>query len=287
MDDNETNRTILSGHLGSWGCTYSCVESGKLALEQIRQATAEGQPFDLAILDMHMPEMDGLQLAQEITGDPSIPSLPLVMLTSAYLDSEEQFLEAGIEICLNKPVRKGHLYDVLTTVMSPPAEPAASDQSTLAGGQLSGRILLAEDNPVNQLVAQEMLQAIGCEVDVAGNGKEAIEILSKERYDLVLMDCQMPEMDGFGAARLIRERESVQSPKGDGEKQVVHIPIIALTANAMEGDRERCLEAGMDDYLSKPFKREQLQDALRKWLDPDVGGSNAEALCGTENLALP
>ncbi len=264
VDDNGTNREILHHQVIAWGMGNGSAEDGKQALEMLRAAAAAEQPYDLCLLDRQMPEMDGIELARRIVSDPAIPSPHLVMLSSAAPDGESALAsEAGINRYLLKPVRQSVLYDCLLTVLGtsaaedkpqPPLEPLAE------GVALEAFVLLVEDNPVNQEVALSMLDLLGCKVEVTANGREALEAMSRETFDLVLMDCHMPEMDGFAAATEIRLREQL-----DGD--IRHVPIIALTANVQEGVQERCRAAGMDDYLSKPFTREQLLERLRRWLD--------------------
>jgi len=280
VDDNATNRSILDHQVRSWGMQIKCVESGPQAVELLRSAAALGQPYELAILDMHMPGMDGIALARLIKADPQLSSIRLVMLTSVGLYGDiEAARQAGIAVYLSKPVRQTELHDALVTAMSlstsypiepkeertekpketPSPQPRSSEHSVIPS---QARILLTEDNPVNQEVALNMLELLGYQVAVANNGREAIEALTRATYDLIFMDCQMPEIDGFEATKLIRAQEAT----GSSVVSQLHIPIIALTANAMSGDRERCLAAGMDDYLSKPFTQEKLTAVLTRWL---------------------
>jgi len=268
VDDNATNRTILHEQLTAWGL-YSCsAASGHQALMLLRAAAAADTPYDLALLDFQMPEMDGLTLACAIKADPALAAVRLVLLTSAGGGSEvQEATQIGITVTLTKPVRASQLYDGLATVLhvaedAPPA-PVLSPPALVAAQTLpSGRVLLAEDNPVNQAVAMDMLESLGYQVTMAATGREAIAALSQAAYDVVLMDCQMPELDGLEATRMIRAQESPARHK--------HIPIIALTANAFAQDREACLAAGMDDYLSKPFTLDQLHAALARWLPPQT-----------------
>ncbi len=269
VDDNRTNLEILQLQLSSWQLQVTCAESGEQALDAMIAAAQAGKLFDLAILDMHMPQMDGLQLARVITARPELAMTRLIMLTSTYAaGSAMEREQAGILRCVNKPVRQSELYEVvrgaLTMGLAPSLQPEidtapevvathAVDGATLAGG----RILLTEDNPVNQEVAKAMLANLGMAVDVANNGEEALALIEKQTYDIVLMDCHMPVMDGYQATAVVRAWQA-DSPK--------RLPIIALTANAMEGDREQCIKAGMDDYLAKPYSRLQLQQVLSRWL---------------------
>lgn len=218
VDDNATNRDILHHQLQSWGLRDDSAESGVQALQLLYKATVWNDPYDLAVLDMHMPGMDGIALAQTIKSDPALSAIRLVMLTSAgqYGDAEAA-QRAGIEAYMSKPVRQSELYNCLATLMegeiisashhtpSPLSSLPSHENTTKGQGQR--RVLIAEDNPVNQAVARDMLELLDCQVDVAGNGREAVEAVQRVAYDLVFMDCQMPQMDGFEATAAIRERE--------------------------------------------------------------------------------
>jgi signal transduction histidine kinase/DNA-binding response OmpR family regulator/HPt (histidine-containing phosphotransfer) domain-containing protein len=278
VDDNETNRRILDHQASGWGMVAESVASGSEALASLTAAHDSCEPFDLAILDLQMPGMDGLQLTAAIKATPGIASTRIVILTSLGQRGHAAAAQAaGVAGYLTKPVRQAHLKECLATVLSSTADGAAEAPSqpshtghslvtrhTLieARGRARARVLLAEDNLVNQRVAAKMLEKIGCTVDIAGNGALALDALASVHYDLVLMDCQMPEMDGFEATAAIRERE------GDGPR----VPIIAMTANAMSGDRERCIAAGMDGYVSKPVRADDLTAVISQWL-PSAGGS--------------
>jgi signal transduction histidine kinase/CheY-like chemotaxis protein/HPt (histidine-containing phosphotransfer) domain-containing protein len=261
VDDHETNRRILHKQISSWGMEDGMAQGGEEALTMLRAAAGSGEPYDLAILDMQMPGMDGIQLARAIGDEPTISSTRMVLLTSIGLNINEEAREAGVEAVLSKPVRQSQLYDALATMMGASAEAPArpsrgGERSRLGPEEGAGHVLLAEDYPVNRMVAIAMLERSGYRVDAVGNGKEAVEALSGVPYAAVLMDVQMPEMDGYEATAEIRRRE------GSGPRT----PIIAMTANAMQGDRERALEAGMDDYLTKPVRREDLEAVLRRWI---------------------
>lgn len=277
VDDNETNRSILHEQIRSWGFRNGSARNGLQALEMLRNSARRGESFDIALIDMVMPGMNGIDLASEIKKDPSLSKLKLILLSSVGHHGEPQSLSrSGIALSLTKPVRQSQLYEALVSVMergqipdgSTPGGPDAGGESR-DFAKLPARILLAEDNPVNQEVTRAMLISLGLEPDIVSNGLGALEALSRGKYDLVLMDCQMPEMDGYEATRRIRRLESEQNSQGGTRlRHPAHIPIVALTAHAMEGDREQCLEAGMDDYLSKPFTRNQLMDVLQRWLSP-------------------
>jgi len=266
VDDNATNRRILTLQTQGWGMLPRATASPKEALDWLRH----GDPFDLAIVDLRMPEMTGVELAAAIraihqgAGDP-VPVLPLVLLSS--LGGHESGIEPGLfAASLAKPIRPSALFDVLIGIFArqPGQQPrvvqAAPARPTIAPGMAARhplRILLAEDNAVNQKLALRLLSQMGYRADVAGNGLEAIQAVERQPYDVILMDVQMPEMDGLEATRAICARWAA------GERQGRPRPrIIAMTANAMQGDREMCLEAGMDDYLSKPIRVEELVAAL-------------------------
>jgi PAS domain S-box-containing protein len=252
VDDNSTNRRILSLQAEGWGMKIIAASSGKEALDIL----SRNQTFDLAILDMQMPEMDGLQLASEIRR--RYDQFPMVMLTS--LGQRPAEMRDGLfSAFLNKPIKPSQLYDALIDIFdsqnnAPEISPASKQQYARIGDRLPLRILLAEDNAVNQKVAMRILERLGYRVDVVANGIEAIEAVTRQVYDVVLMDVQMPEMDGLEASRRITERWA----RGARPR------IIAMTANAMQGDREECLAAGMDDYISKPVKVEELIAALER-----------------------
>jgi CheY-like chemotaxis protein len=301
---------------------HGCAENASRALDLLRDAAERGEPYDLAILDMMMPGMNGLDLARTIKTDPLLAPVRLVLLTSYGRPGHgEEARQAGIAAYLTKPTRQSQLFDCLATVMGmpgPPPEPAAGSGSpqavpaslvtrhTLAEATSRSRcrLLLAEDNLVNQKVAVRMLEKLGCRVDVAANGREVLDALARAPYAAVLMDCQMPEMDGFEATAKIRRREAMgEGPGaiGKAEGSVLspiayppepggrrRLPLIAMTANAMQGDRERCLAAGMDDYLSKPVKLGDLEAVLRRWV-PQAAKSNGEpaAIGVGQSPALP
>ena len=258
VDDNATNRAIVEGQLRAWGVSVDCVPDGAAALARLHEAQAAGQPYALALVDYMMPGMDGVQLARAAKADPALASVRLVMLTSvSHRGHERAALDASVAAVLTKPVRQARLYECLRTILGPadlaPVPAAAPEAARLPS---VARVLVVEDNHVNQIIAVRMLEKLGCRVDVAANGREALDMLPRLAYDLVLMDCQMPEMDGFAATRAIRARE-------EGTDR--HVPIIAMTANAMQEDRDRCLAAGMDDYLSKPMKPAGLVAMVEKW----------------------
>ncbi len=270
VDDNETNRIILNEQVTSWGMDGSLASEGFRALDMLKEACGRGLPFDLVILDFMMPEMTGLELAKNIKADSTLEKVKLIMLTSV---GEHNIIKEarniGTQACLTKPASQSKLYNTLLTVCGQPSdEPAVLPDNLMPLRQqkvrFEGKVLLAEDNLTNQKVAKMMLQGFGLSVDVVSNGLQAMEAVFRYTYKVVLMDCQMPEMDGYDSSRKIREYEASSFP---GNRKT-HIPIIALTAHAMKGDREFCIAAGMDDYLPKPFNREQLAEVLGRWLSP-------------------
>ncbi|MFN0086232.1 MAG: response regulator [Blastocatellia bacterium] len=253
VDDNATNRRILEGMLTNWAMRPVAVDGGRVALVAIQQAAEAGRSFELLLLDGHMPEMDGWMLAAEIQRRHGIRGAPAILLTSAGQTRDSETLRAhGIDACLIKPVKQSELLSTIVASLGhrPAAQPDAPAESQPAAEESRGlRILLAEDNVVNQRVATLMLKKLGHTVVVAGNGREAVAAAGNGGFDLALMDVQMPEMGGLEATALIRERERLTGG---------HLPIIAMTAHAMKGDREACLDAGMDDYLSKPIQSPEL-----------------------------
>jgi PAS domain S-box-containing protein len=262
VDDNLTNRTLLGLLFTNWKVEHTLVDSGNLALEMLTEAVEKGAPYNIAILDMQMPEMDGFQLATKIKADISISSnTSLMMLTSQGKRGDAKKLKAaGFSGYLNKPIDQSILYSSLMTIagVNSPEQSLITEYSARKYSQFEARILVVEDNPVNQKVAQGLLEKFGVKVDLAANGQEALHSLNQLPFDLVLMDCQMPVMDGYEATRQIRIEEA----------KVVNrrIPIIAMTANSMQGDKEKCLAAGMDDFVSKPVNPSKLQEALKRWL---------------------
>lgn len=266
VDDNEVNRYVLSEQMANWGLRCASFTGAVDALAAMREAKTAGDPFHIAILDHQMPEIDGVVLGRLIKSDPALQSTALIMLTSmGHPENRTKLQEAGFASCVVKPVRQSQLLNILTTVWFKEAgktqtvlpESAVEKVPGTAAPEpvFSVRALVVEDNIVNQKLAVKMLEKLGCRVNVAANGKEAVEMLEMFPCDVVFMDCQMPVLDGYQATAEIRSRE-----KGEA-----HIPIVAMTASAMYGDREKCLQSGMDDYISKPVKMEILRSVLERW----------------------
>jgi two-component system sensor histidine kinase/response regulator len=262
VDDNATNCLILEEVLTSWGARPVAVASGPAALDALRCAAARREPFPIALVDGMMPVMDGLDLAEHIRSEPEIAAVRLLLLTSAgQPEDTARCRSLEISACLIKPVRQSELFDALMKAMAfrnrsdeiwrP--RPQGEDRPAPISSRIRLRVLLAEDHPVNQKVAVRMLEHQGHSVVVAPDGRQALQALENDRFDVVLMDLQMPEMDGFEALRAIREREASSGR---------NLPVIALTAHAMQGDRDRCLRAGFDGYLAKPIRQADLQTAL-------------------------
>jgi PAS domain S-box-containing protein len=287
VDDNAVNRRVLHEYISSWGMRNGSYAAADAALAALRAAQAAGDPFDVAILDHQMPGTDGEMLGRAIKEDPLLCDTVLVMLTSMGQRGDAQRMTAaGFAAYLIKPIRQSHLMDSLASAVGArlrheprPARgvPFVAAAPVVPAGSRA-RVLVAEDNVVNQKVARRMLEKLGCRVDVAGNGREAVEMLELLPYDLVFMDCQMPEVDGYRATAILREREQ--------ERGAPRIPVVAMTANTMQGDRDRCLAAGMDDYVAKPVRVEDLTAVLDRWsasappagaAAPPGGGVDADA----------
>jgi len=285
VDDNATSRDILCRQVEAWGMLGVKAENADQALTHLRQSVAAKQPFDLVLLDQDMPDMDGMATARTIHRDPAIGKVLLIML--GPMDREvaaEEREKLGIAYYLSKPARRSHLYDAITRIMGthseePVVAPVEPTKPSLPS-RVRERLLLAEDNPINQQVAVQMLRRLGYKVKAVENGQAALDALAQGEYGAILMDCQMPVMDGFTATRMIRRKEAV-----NGQPR---IPVIALTASTMQGDRERCLAAGMDDFLSKPFKRDQLKAMLQRWLvdKPALAAGKPESAEATTGLAV-
>jgi two-component system sensor histidine kinase/response regulator len=264
VDQSAAGRETRLSQLRAWGLHADSAPEPWVALGALREAAARGQPYALVIVDGRTAGSDALAFSRDVRQQGA--GARLVLLTNAAQPPSGEAHSAGFDVCLAKPLQMSRLREALVEAIRSPAVVDAAQRPTPASpgrsGTLGGYVLVAEDNEVNQMVARTMLESLGCRVDIARNGAEAAQAVERQRYDLVLMDCQMPEVDGFEATARIRAREA-------GYATAVRIPIIALTAHSMQGDREQCLAAGMDDYLSKPFTMQQLQGVLRRWLPPE------------------
>jgi CheY-like chemotaxis protein/HPt (histidine-containing phosphotransfer) domain-containing protein len=261
VDDNATNRTVLEQYLSAWSVHTTCAADADSALRLLRDAAAEGRPYDLAVLDRHMPGTDGLRLAQLVQADEALRGVRLAVLSSSDDPGDRAAAAgAGVGAFLTKPVREAQLFDCVGRLLGEAAVVPAQARPEDAPRRRPGRVLVAEDNAVNQQVALAILDSLGFSADVASDGRQAVDMLRAGSYAVVLMDCQMPRLDGLAATREIRE--------GGGEAS--RTPIIALTASALASDRERCLAAGMDDFVSKPLRRETLMAALHRWVGVTV-----------------
>ena len=264
VDDNDSNSENIAKQLEEWNIQAVTVSNAESAINLLEEAQNNDQPFSLAMLDHDMPDISGINLAKIVKKNKILTEVPLILMNSiSDLEETMVWTTAGIKSYLTKPVRQSELYAALVASLSLPDRKKLSsdnEKDNKATIKLfNAHILIVEDNPVNQELAELMLEDHGCTVEIANNGKNALGVLEKNKgnpFDLILMDCQMPVMDGYATTKMIRKNMQEDD----------HLPIIALTANAMEGDRQRCLDAGMDDYLTKPFKRDQLSAALEKWL---------------------
>jgi len=308
VDDNESNRIILHHLVTGWGMVDDLAGDAAAAMALVEQRAAIGMSYDVAIVDMLMPGKDGLQFAKELKVHPAGSHVRLVILTSLVQRGHAELARrAGFVAYLTKPVRHDRLSDCLRTVLGLPGLPSEQPQPAvvaptlplitrhaLADIQVAPRVLVAEDNLINQTLTVRMLEKLGYPSDVVENGQDALAALDRVSYVAILMDCQMPLLDGIEATRLIRKREgTVVDSAAAGSPPARHIPIIALTANAMQGDRERCLASGMDDYLTKPLRKDDLRGALERWI-PVVDhvraadeGCPARAAVETAAAALP
>ena len=266
VDDNATNREILKHRLGAWGLRCRSEVDGPAGLAELERAVAAGQAYGLVLIDMQMPGMDGLELARAIRANAALSHVPVILMTSMdRVGLSQDARHVGVESCLTKPVRQSVLFDAIVNAVSKNApvlgKAAASDPAAAAARKdRKERVLVVEDNRVNQMVASHMLKKLGYESDVVDNGVEALRAMQSTPYALILLDLHMPEMDGFAATAAIR---------GMGGR-FRDTPIVALTADALVGDREKCMEAGMNDYLSKPISIEALERVLSHWLHADA-----------------
>jgi CheY-like chemotaxis protein len=273
VDDNSTNRRVLKEILTNWQMVPEVVGSGMAAIKTLKSVKDMGMSFALMLLDIQMPHMDGFELAEYIKGDPELHEIKIIALTS--IGQREDMIrcrELNVSECLTKPIKQSDLLNsIMKTLGANMIEYDAVDKPKDMSEQISQnslRILLAEDNAINQKLATHILEKRGHNVAVAANGYEALDMLEKQTFDLILMDVQMPKMDGFEATAAIREKE---------ENTNTHIPIIAMTAYAMKGDREKCLNAGMDGYVSKPIKADELHEAIKSMFPDDLDKPNTES----------
>jgi len=288
VEDNPTNRGILEQQLAAWGIDCASADGGAQALEKFETAASACHPFDAALIDMRMPGMGGIELAERIRCNPRLGNPRMILMATMAAGADESLArQSGIDFFIEKPVRQGDLRRALSEVLLSRAHRRRDADRTMPP-LLAGRILVVEDNPVNLEIASAMLERLGCRHEVAANGRVALELLGNNAFDLVLLDCQMPEMDGFETIAHIRAGGGPFGPLAVRSD----LPVIALTANALAGDRERCLQAGFTDYLSKPFSENQLKGLLLRWLNghPDASeaGGMLAALTTTGNQpALP
>ena len=292
VDDNATNRRVLAGMLSLWECRHEEVADSRTAMKRLKAAKASGDPFRIAILDMQMPETDGETLGRMIKGDPALADTVLVMMTSLGARGDAGRLKkAGFAVYLIKPVKQSRLFDCLIIAISGESSAEGVPQEIITRHTVAEerkqkiRILLAEDNIVNQKVALKILEKMGYHADAVANGAEAVKALEMMPYDIVLMDVQMPEMDGLEATKEIRRLETAcpgKHPSGAGrQSSIQRVPIIAMTAHAMKGDREMCLNAGMDDYVTKPVQPVELAETIARWV------SGAAAVQETQTAEKP
>jgi CheY-like chemotaxis protein len=275
VDDNAVSRSLLEEELGQCGMTVDAAGSAETALDLLAQARDGGTPFAVALLDRVMPGTDGIELARTINAQSGASALPLILLAAVGSRGDSTAAKAaGFAAYLTKPIRREYLRRCVMKVLgvtercAPDREPDLVTRHSIAEemSRERARLLLAEDNPVNQKVAVKMLEKLGYRVDVVADGKAVVEALEKASYAVVLMDCYMPEMDGYAATRAIREREG-------GER---HTPIIALTADATQASQERCVDSGMDDFVTKPVKRDVLAKVLERWLERGAQDTDAD-----------
>jgi PAS domain S-box-containing protein len=258
VDDNPTTRQLLTEHASAWGMDATAVPDGETALDHLHQAAQHHQPYAVAIIDQQMPGLGRIHLTHQIMADPAIAAIKLVLLTSGSHQDEEAATAAGAVATLPKPVGPSQIYNSLLSLLDPDAAQAAQQANSPAHSRIGGDrglILLAEDNEINQMVAADNLSMLGYRVDIARNGIEAVQLATTKPYRAILMDCQMPRMDGYTATAQLRQQERPDQ----------HIPIIAMTAGALAEDKQRCLDAGMDDYLAKPIDPDQLRATLTRW----------------------
>ncbi len=287
VDDNRTSLEILRRHLHGWGMAVRCTASPQEAVTLMQDAVGAGRPFKFALVDMHMPDMDGKELARKLTALGGADGIGILMLRSTYSDIEQTArIDLRVARYLSKPVRRADLYSVLEEMLSPASlESSRRMLRPAVTARFEGRrVLLVEDSPINQYIAAEMLRKLGLEVSLAANGAEAVDLVRENSYDLVIMDCHMPQMDGFAATRHIRAWERIAAERPP-------LPIVALTANAMAGDRDACIAAGMSDYLAKPLSGAELGEMVARHLSAtkpvDLERMSKPALLPAANRTTP
>jgi CheY-like chemotaxis protein len=264
VDDNETNRHVVCEMLDRWGSRPTPAADGWEALEILRAAAEEGAAFEVALVDFQMPEMDGGRLAAEIKKDSHLAGLPLVLLTSVPQQAETA-RHMGFEACLAKPIKGASLRQAIETALHAPAEgegepPPVAPSRRPVPAEGPARILVVDDDTASRKVAVELLGRLGCQSDAVGSGEEALEALDRVPYDLVFMDCQMPEVDGYETTRRIRENDRIREG----------VVIVAMTGDAFGEDRARCLEAGMNDHVAKPVRGADFERVLARYLPARV-----------------
>jgi CheY-like chemotaxis protein len=284
VDDNETNRVILQEMTHSWGMSPQVAPGVDEAIQLLDEARQQGAPFEIILTDMYMPKRNGFDLIEWVRNSPHYADVTVMILSSGPTpEHRSRAEELRVASYLTKPIKQSTLLDAIATAFGPADAPQedfapmpAADRSSI--GTL--RMLLADDNPVNQMTATTMLEKLGHEVVVANNGLEVIQQLEQHEFDIVFMDVQMPEMDGMTATAIIRENE---------ESSGAHVPIVAMTAHAMKGDKEKCLAAGMDDYVSKPVRRKALAEVVDRIAERFLngGGTGDEGQAGAENEEGP
>ncbi len=281
VDDNDKSRACLLLQLREWGLRVANAPDGPQAMRKLQTASIDKRPFDIALVDQEMDGMDGLALVAAVRAEPSIGDTPVALLTVTPL-STDQMRRSDIVRCISKPVHLPELYSCIAGLTSPKRKLETEAPVAIAAKRSLGRarILTVEDNPINQEVVRCILDKVGCTCETAADGPTALELISTNPYDMILMDCQMPVMDGYETTAAIREKE-VSGPLPGGAER---IPIVAMTANALKGDREKCLAAGMDDYLSKPFRPGQLIECLDAWL-PATLAATAETAASGQGMA--
>jgi CheY-like chemotaxis protein len=273
VDGDDTDRAVMQSTLASWGIEPDTAADGATALRLLRAAAEAGRPFETALIAARLPDVDGLMLLREIGDVPALRATRLIMVVSSPIEAAAADA-AGFDAQVGKPIRPSRLYNQLLTTLhrtrsaqrAIAAEAGAPATGVLPGD--GGRVLVVEDNDINQFAAIRLLRSFGLVVEVAANGREAITMTGRTDYTAVFMDCQMPDVDGYTATRVIRRRE---------EQAARHTPIIALTAHALDGDREKCLAAGMDDYLSKPLRRQTIHDVLGRLPEFAPSGDDEDA----------